>query len=88
MKKIRFGRTDLQVSRLCFGGVSFGVSDPGRGWDPYTPQGRKQSLHLLRTARDLGVNLFDTWLFCCSPRRQLACRAGVVQPAGREQHLG
>ncbi len=60
MKSVRFGRSDLMVSKLCFGCVSFGVADPAQDWDPFTPEGRKQSLRLISVARELGVNLFDT----------------------------
>lgn len=60
MSKIKFGRTDLSVSRLCFGCVSFGIRDVARDWDPFSASGRAGSLRLLHAARDLGVTLFDT----------------------------
>ncbi|MEO1470412.1 MAG: aldo/keto reductase [Pseudomonadota bacterium] len=59
MQSIRFGRTDLTVSRLCFGCVSFGVADPARGWDPFSAEGRALGIRLIRAARDRGVTLFD-----------------------------
>lgn len=60
MDMVRFGRTDLMVSRLCFGCVSFGVKDPTRDWDPFSIEGRAHSLALIAKARERGVNLFDT----------------------------
>ncbi len=60
MEKVRFGRTDLTVSRLCFGCVSFGVTDPSRHWDPFSAKGWAESLRLLRCAVDAGVTVFDT----------------------------
>lgn len=60
MDLVRFGRTDLIVSRLCFGCVSFGVKDPARDWDPFTSEGRADSLALIAKAHERGVNLFDT----------------------------
>lgn len=60
MKQVRFGRTDLMVSRLCFGCVSFGVRDPSRDWDPFTREGKAKSLALMAHAFERGVTLFDT----------------------------
>lgn len=60
MDMVRFGRTDLMVSRLCFGCVSFGVKDEASDWDPYSIEGRAHSLSLIAKAREHGVNLFDT----------------------------
>lgn len=60
MRQVRFGRTELMVSRLCFGCVSFGVRDPARDWDPFTRQGKEKSLALIEHAFERGVTLFDT----------------------------
>lgn len=60
MKQIRFGRTELMVSRLCFGCVSFGVKDPSQDWDPFSSDGCAKSLKLIASAQERGVTFFDT----------------------------
>lgn len=60
MEQVRFGRTELAVSRLCFGCVSFGVRDPSRHWDPFTADGQAESRRVLRCAVDTGITIFDT----------------------------
>jgi 1-deoxyxylulose-5-phosphate synthase len=54
MKYIRFGRTDLQVSRLCLGTMSMG-SSAWKGW--VLDEG--DSIPILHRALDLGINFFD-----------------------------
>ena len=52
-----FGRTGLDVSRLCLGCMSYG--DPARGAHAWT-LGEADSRPFLRRALDLGFNFFDT----------------------------
>ena len=57
MKYTKFGRTGLDVSRLCLGCMSYG--EPDRGPHAWT-LGEAQSRPFLRRALDLGFNFFDT----------------------------
>jgi len=57
MDYTRFGRTGLEVSRLCLGCMSYGV--PERGPHPWS-LGEADSRPFLRRALDLGINFFDT----------------------------
>lgn len=57
MDYIKFGRTGLDVSRLCLGCMSYG--DPARGPHPWTLN-EEQSRPFIRKALDLGINFFDT----------------------------
>jgi 1-deoxyxylulose-5-phosphate synthase len=57
MDYVRFGRTGLEVSRICLGCMTFGV--PGRGAHTWTLDEAK-SVPLIRQALDLGINFFDT----------------------------
>lgn len=57
MDYVRFGRTGLEVSRLCLGCMSYGV--PERGPHPWS-LGEAESRPFLRRALDLGINFFDT----------------------------
>jgi aryl-alcohol dehydrogenase-like predicted oxidoreductase len=57
VETIKFGRTGLEVSRICLGCMSYG--EPGRGSHAWTlPEA--ESRPLIRKALDLGVNFFDT----------------------------
>ena len=38
---VRFGRTNLQITRLALGGYPFGGLNRARGWDPFTPEGQR-----------------------------------------------
>lgn len=57
MEYVRLGTTGLEVSRICLGGMSFGV--PSRGPHPWTLD-EDASRSILRHAIDLGINFFDT----------------------------
>ncbi len=57
---VRFGRTNLTVTRLALGGYPFGGVNRARGWDPFTPQGRAAAIATIRAALDAGINLLDT----------------------------
>src|SRR3712207_575658 len=57
MDYMKFGRTGLEVSRICLGCMSYG--EPGRGSHPWTlPEA--ESRPFIRKALDLGINFFDT----------------------------
>ncbi len=57
MKTVKFGRTGLEVSRLCLGCMSYGV--PERGNHPWSlPE--DQSRPFIQRALELGINFFDT----------------------------
>jgi aryl-alcohol dehydrogenase-like predicted oxidoreductase len=57
VETIKFGRTGLEVSRICLGCMSYG--EPGRGSHAWTlPEA--ESRPFIRKALDLGVNFFDT----------------------------
>ncbi|KRC26111.1 aldo/keto reductase [Acidovorax sp. Root217] len=57
MQYRKLGRTGLEVSRLCLGGMTYGV--PDRGNHPWTLD-EDQSRPLIRQAVEAGVNFFDT----------------------------
>lgn len=57
MKTIQLGTTDLHISRLCLGCMTFG--EPERGNHAWTlPE--ESSRPLIRQALDAGINFFDT----------------------------
>lgn len=57
MHYIKFGRTGMDVSRLCLGCMSYG--DSNRGSHPWTLN-EEQSRPFIKKALDLGINFFDT----------------------------
>lgn len=57
---VRFGKTELQVTRLALGGFPFGGVNLARDWDPFTPEGRAQAVETIHAALDAGITLFDT----------------------------
>jgi aryl-alcohol dehydrogenase-like predicted oxidoreductase len=57
MDYVKFGKTGLDVSRLCIGCMSYGI--PDRGPHPWTLDEEK-SRPLIKQALDLGINFFDT----------------------------
>jgi aryl-alcohol dehydrogenase-like predicted oxidoreductase len=57
MDYVKFGKTGLEVSRLCIGCMSFGM--PERGTHPWSlPE--EQSRPIIKQALELGINFFDT----------------------------
>lgn len=58
--RVRFGKTDLMVTRIALGGYPFGGVNKARGWDPFTPEGRERAVATIRTALDAGINCIDT----------------------------
>ena len=57
MDYVRFGRTGLEVSRLCLGCMTYGI--PARGAHSWTLDEEK-TRPLIRQALDLGINFFDS----------------------------
>jgi aryl-alcohol dehydrogenase-like predicted oxidoreductase len=57
MDYVKFGRTGLDVSRICLGCMSYGV--PERGTHPWSMP-EAESRPFIRKALDLGINFFDT----------------------------
>ena len=57
MKYTELGNTDIKVSKICVGGMSFGeVKEGGHQWT----LDQKQTQEMLAKAFDLGVNFIDT----------------------------
>lgn len=57
MKYIKLGNTDIEVSRICVGGMSFGkVFETGHQWT----LNQEQTNSMLKAAFELGVNFIDT----------------------------
>ncbi|SUI51224.1 General stress protein 69 [Serratia quinivorans] len=57
MKYLKLGNTDLNVSRICLGCMTYG--EPSRGNHAWTlPE--ESSRPLLKQALDAGINFFDT----------------------------
>ena len=57
MEYLKFGKTGLDVSRLCIGCMTYGI--PERGPHPWTLDEEK-SRPLIKQAVELGINFFDT----------------------------
>jgi aryl-alcohol dehydrogenase-like predicted oxidoreductase len=57
MDYVKLGKTGLEVSRLCLGGMTFGL--PGRGLHTWTLDDEK-ARPIIKRALELGVNFFDT----------------------------
>ncbi len=57
MKYVKFGKTGLDVSRVCLGCMTYGV--PERGPHPWSLD-EARSRPLIKQAIELGVNFFDT----------------------------
>jgi aryl-alcohol dehydrogenase-like predicted oxidoreductase len=60
LPKVRFGKTELEVTRLALGGYPFGGVNLARGWDSFSPAGRVQAIETIHAALDAGINLVDT----------------------------
>jgi aryl-alcohol dehydrogenase-like predicted oxidoreductase len=56
MKIVRLGKTGLEVSRICFGCMSFGKQTEERPW----VLGLDEARPLYKRAWDAGINFFDT----------------------------
>jgi len=60
MKRLRFGRTGLEVTRLALGGYPFAGINRAQGWDPYAPDGEREAVRTIHAALDGGINYIDT----------------------------
>ena len=57
MEYIKLGKSDLNVSRLCLGCMSFG--ELSEGWHEWVLN-QEQTDEMIKKALDLGINFFDT----------------------------
>ncbi len=57
MKYTKLGNSDLNVSKICVGGMSFGK--PSADFHEWT-LGEKETENMVQHALDLGINFFDT----------------------------
>ncbi|ASR08943.1 MULTISPECIES: aldo/keto reductase [Rhizobium] len=57
MEYAKFGKTGLEVSKICLGCMTFG--DPGRGNHAWS-LGEEESRTMIKQAIDLGINFLDT----------------------------
>jgi aryl-alcohol dehydrogenase-like predicted oxidoreductase len=57
---VRFGKTDLNVTRLGLGGFPFGGVNEAAGWNPFLPEGRATAISTIRHALERGITYFDT----------------------------
>ena len=58
--RVRYGRTELEVTRLALGGYPFGGVNKAHDWDPFAPKGRATAIDTIHAAIDAGINYFDT----------------------------
>lgn len=56
MEYTKLGKTDIEISRLCVGCMSFGEAGTMHKWS----LGERESEEVIRRALDLGINFFDT----------------------------
>ena len=56
MEYIKLGKSDLKVSRLCLGCMSFGKENDLFKW----VLNQEQTDEIIKIALDLGINFFDT----------------------------
>jgi len=60
MRYVRFGNSQLDVSRLGLDCHSLGVVQRERGWDPISYDGQVFALRTVHAALDAGINILDT----------------------------
>jgi aryl-alcohol dehydrogenase-like predicted oxidoreductase len=80
MDYIRFGQTDLEVSRLCLGTMSMG-SSTWKGW--VLDEG--DSIPILRRALDLGITFFDMADWYSAGRNEEVVGRNLLKMSAREQ---
>lgn len=81
MDHVQFGRTGLEVSRLCLGTMSMG-SSAWKGW----VLDEADSVPILRRALDLGINFFDMADWYSTGRNEEVVGRNLLGMAARE-HL-
>ena len=57
MEYVQLGNSDLKVSRICLGCMSFG--QPSEDWVSWVLN-QEQTDEMIKKALDLGINFFDT----------------------------
>lgn len=57
MKYAKLGNTDIEVSKICIGGMSFG--EASKNFHEWTLN-QEESTKMIKEAYDLGVNFIDT----------------------------
>ncbi len=60
MRYVRFGNSQLDVSRLGLDCHSLGVAQRERGWDPISYAGQVFAIRTVHAALDAGINILDT----------------------------
>lgn len=60
MRYVRFGNSQLDVSRLGLNCHSLGVAQREHGWDPMSYDGRVFAIRTVHAALDAGINILDT----------------------------
>lgn len=60
MDYVKYGKTDMKVSRLALGCMPFGSPTKTSGFDPATEEGMKQAERTIDCALDNGINVLDT----------------------------
>lgn len=60
MRKVRFGRTGMDVTPIGFGGYPLAGVNRARGWDPYGEDGGRVAVGTIHHALDAGINYVDT----------------------------
>lgn len=80
MDYIRFGRTGLQVSRLCLGTMSMGSS----AWKAWVLD-EADSIPILRRALDLGINFVDMADWYSTGRNEEVVGRNLLKMTSREQ---
>lgn len=84
MKYLKLGNTNLTISRICLGCMTYG--EPSRGNHAWTlPE--ESSRPLIKQALDAGINFFDTSNnYSDSSSEEIVGRAPIVS-ALRSEHL-
>jgi len=63
MERVKFGKTDMMVTKFALGCMPFGTPNLAAGWDPYSAEGEKVVEKTINTALDMGINYLDTAVF-------------------------
>ncbi len=80
MQYVRFGRTGLEVSRLCLGTMSLGSS----AWKSWVLD-EERSLPILRRALDLGITFFDMADWYSTGRNEEVVGRNLLRWAPRDE---